>query len=427
MPKKKEEKWVKIKEEDLEDYYWVSSLGHVKSEDKKIISKNGTISLRKGKLLTITNNKVNLSRKGKNSTLAVNVAYLVAKYHVKKGSNDYIYEHINGDTSDNRAENLKWTTAQNNPNYDDVVSLDGELWKYIPGFEGMYQASNLGRIKSVPRNIKRKTDREYLPQRGILLNKSQDAHGYEIVSIKKDDETSFKTYKVHRLIASTFIANPENKPQVDHIDHNRINNCASNLRWVTEKENSCNGASDSVLSIDSEGNSKLFMSVRDASEFFQLSHTTISTLCNRKGCKSKTGVEFQWANEKTKKSKTAKRNKSKGNSLELEVIKRLKEIGFPNCVSSRSQSKRVDNDKIDIIDLDNTLPVNIQTKHTMNSPMYFNIRDACSDRTKPFTIIWKKSAPSGSVSPGTVAIIPIDFFYDLLRQYSKLNLIKLKE
>lgn len=157
----------------------------------------------------------------------------------------------------------------------------------------MYQASNLGRIKSVPRNIKRKTDREYLPQRGILLNKSQDAHGYEIVSIKKDDETSFKTYKVHRLIASTFIANPENKPQVDHIDHNRINNCASNLRWVTEKENSCNGASDSVLSIDSEGNSKLFMSVRDASEFFQLSHTTISTLCNRKGCKSKTGIEFQ--------------------------------------------------------------------------------------------------------------------------------------
>lgn len=83
----------------------------------------------------------------------------------------------------------------------------------------------------------------------------------------------------------------------------------------------------------------------------------------------------------------AKRNKTKGNTFELEVINKLKAIGYSNCVSSRSQSKLTDDNKIDIVDLDNKLPINIQTKYTINFPNYFSIRDKCTDKTKPFGIV----------------------------------------
>ena len=94
-----------------------------------------------------------------------------------------------------------------------------EIWKDIQGYEGLYQVSNLGRIKSGYKSI--------ILQPGVC-------RGYLIVNLYKDKKGL--SQKVHRLVAQAFIPNPENKPTVNHKDGNKQNNCVSNLEWATIKE-----------------------------------------------------------------------------------------------------------------------------------------------------------------------------------------------
>jgi hypothetical protein len=94
-----------------------------------------------------------------------------------------------------------------------------EIWKDIKGYEGIYQVSNTGRIRSLLFN-KQKT-----------LKGSMNSEGYLTVRLKG------KTYHIHRIVAETFIPNPDNKPEVDHINTDRCDNDVNNLRWVTRKEN----------------------------------------------------------------------------------------------------------------------------------------------------------------------------------------------
>lgn len=96
-----------------------------------------------------------------------------------------------------------------------------EIWKDIVGYEGLYQVSNLGNVKSL--NY-RGTGKEKVIS---LTNKA----GYYLVSLKRT------LYRVHRLVALAFIPNPENKPFVDHINGIRSDNRVENLRWCTNKEN----------------------------------------------------------------------------------------------------------------------------------------------------------------------------------------------
>lgn len=97
-----------------------------------------------------------------------------------------------------------------------------ELWKDIKEYEGIYQVSNLGRIKRV------ETDR--------ILKGMKDTIGYLRVDLYKNHTASKKL--IHRLVAQAFIPNPENKLQVNHIDEDKTNNMVSNLEWMTAKENS---------------------------------------------------------------------------------------------------------------------------------------------------------------------------------------------
>jgi len=103
-----------------------------------------------------------------------------------------------------------------------------EIWKDVPGYEGEYQISNLGRTKALPRLVKMPT--------GVLRKEpgqitSHTSKRYCTVDL------SGKSFTVHRLVANAFIPNPENKPEVNHRDGNKRNNVASNLEWVTRKEN----------------------------------------------------------------------------------------------------------------------------------------------------------------------------------------------
>ena len=110
-----------------------------------------------------------------------------------------------------------------------------EVWKSIKGYEGLYQVSNMGRVKSLERII---TKRNGLKQsvQGRILKPIVGQDGYLLVNLY-DSSGKRKSFYAHRLVCETFLDNPENKPCVNHIDENKTNNVASNLEWCTYKEN----------------------------------------------------------------------------------------------------------------------------------------------------------------------------------------------
>jgi hypothetical protein len=102
-----------------------------------------------------------------------------------------------------------------------------EIWKDIEDYEGMYQVSNLGNVKSLPRKRTIKKER--------LLKPAINNKGYKMIVLCKKSKP--KMFLVHRLVATAFIPNPNNYPQVNHKDSNPLNNCVNNLEWCTQQEN----------------------------------------------------------------------------------------------------------------------------------------------------------------------------------------------
>ena len=109
----------------------------------------------------------------------------------------------------------------------------GEVWKDIKGYEGIYQVSDLGRVKSLEREIMR-SDGKPTYQKECILKPKID-RGYYRVGLRL--EGIKKHFAVHRLVALSFnIPNPENKRTVDHKNEDKLDNRLENLRWATQKE-----------------------------------------------------------------------------------------------------------------------------------------------------------------------------------------------
>ena len=113
--------------------------------------------------------------------------------------------------------------------------LQGEEWRDIVGYEGYYQISNKGRVKS------------FHYGRSYFLKTKINSRGYEgVVLSRKGVE---KNFSIHVLVAEAFIPNPENKRTVNHKDADKLNNCVENLEWATHRENAIHAWQNGLYSL----------------------------------------------------------------------------------------------------------------------------------------------------------------------------------
>ena len=170
----------------------------------------------------------------------------------------------------------------------------------------------------------------------------------------------------------------------------------------------------SVTATYKNGSTKTFETIELASEETGLEINSIKSRANKpgSGAKSKDGITFEWADPAVRRSKQASRNRSKGNRYELQIIHELTNLGYKGLKSSRSESKNLDNAKIDIAETEDKLPCYVQCKATANTPNIEGITDACPIKDRPLIIFWKKQK-SNEKQPEYV-LMPKDFFYTLI-------------
>ena len=154
--------------------------------------------------------------------------------------------------------------------------------KDIKGYEGLYAITSCGKVWSY--------------RRQKFLKTQVNRCGYEYVILQSNNKQ--KTVTVHRLVAEAYIPNPENKPQVNHKDENKQNNCVNNLEWMTAKENMNYGTRTQrtrkkVYCVELD---RVFDGVRVAARELGIAHNHISYCCNGKQ-KSAKGYHFRYADE----------------------------------------------------------------------------------------------------------------------------------
>lgn len=176
-----------------------------------------------------------------------------------------------------------------------------EEWKPIPGYEGLYEISNWGRVKShLYCNSQKTSERILVPEHTL--------NGYYRVTLCKDRKE--KHYQVHRLVAQAFVPNHSNLTQVNHKDEDKVNNYFKNLEWCSQAYNNSYGTrlqrvfeklSKPIVQLDKKGNFlKEYKSISEAARLTGISQSYLSIRCNhKKGHKSAKGFIFMFKDEYT--------------------------------------------------------------------------------------------------------------------------------
>lgn len=160
-----------------------------------------------------------------------------------------------------------------------------EIWKTVKDYEGLYEVSNLGRIKSLPRNGTIKEEK--------ILKQYEDRYGYFYVGLRNKKQ---KKNKVHRLVAEAFINNKENLSQINHIDENKKNNRVDNLEWCSPKYNVNYGCRTKktkkrVICTNQKDEEKIFESIKEAGKALNIDDSSITKCCKNK---AKTAGGYKW-------------------------------------------------------------------------------------------------------------------------------------
>lgn len=179
-----------------------------------------------------------------------------------------------------------------------------EIWKDIPDFEGLYQVSNLGNVRVLDRYVNsaiRNNDK--VKRKGKIL-KQYNKRGYLQVSLIKNHKRYY--FSVHRLVAMAFLPNPDNLPQVNHINGIKTDNNINNLEWATAKENTIHAVKTglmvnkgrSVVQKDMQGNIiGIYKSCREAStKFNPKNNSSVWRVC---AGEMKTYMGYLWEFEKS--------------------------------------------------------------------------------------------------------------------------------
>ena len=182
------------------------------------------------------------------------------------------------------------------------MSNTEEIWKDVPGYDGLYQISSFGRVKRLNGTVNNfHEDR--------ILKTKYKKHGYAFVCLCKNGK--LKYFHVHRLVGIAFIPNPENKPQINHKNGIKTDCNIKNLEWCTASENGLHSyrilnrkhiakkgletkASKQVMQMNFEGTSVyVWQSCSDASRYYGVSCTTIQKCC-RGGYGTKSSIGYRW-------------------------------------------------------------------------------------------------------------------------------------
>ena len=192
--------------------------------------------------------------------------------------------------------------------------MDKEIWKDIPGYEGLYQISNLGRVKSLKRKVYAGRGRMRWQYEKILSENKTNGNGYKIVSLNKESKSQNKY--IHRLVAEAFLENPNNYKYINHKDENKSNNCVDNLEFCTAQYNSTynnlhirnglkkrnNKYSKKILQLnDNDEIITIFPSISEASRQLNVSYQAISD-CLRGIQKHSAGYKWKYADDELPKA-----------------------------------------------------------------------------------------------------------------------------
>lgn len=189
-----------------------------------------------------------------------------------------------------------------------MTKLENEEWKDCVGYEGLYQVSNLGNVRSLWEKTR------IADKNARIMRQKEDQRGYMRVNLRKNGAT--KAELVSRLVAKAFIPNPDNHPIAGHNDDNKKNNSVENLYWTTSKENNHhNGKMDRFHKIHNEkikqiaeklslpveainektGETMRFCSMQEAAKTIGCSRSKICSCC-RGNRKSHFGYKWRYAN-----------------------------------------------------------------------------------------------------------------------------------
>ena len=187
--------------------------------------------------------------------------------------------------------------------------MNKEIWRDIDGYEGLYQVSNLGRVKSLKRKVYAGRGRTRWQYERIMSSGKTNGNKYKIVSLFKDGKG--KNFYIHRLVANAFIENPNNYKYINHKDENPSNNFVNNLEWCTaEYNNTYNNKHIRVLEtrmkkhigcrkiakLDENDNIlKEYISISQASKEMGVSNQAISD-CLRGKQKHSAGYKWKYTN-----------------------------------------------------------------------------------------------------------------------------------